>query len=288
MAYIARAGRPENRGDGGTADFLQDCIEVEQGHLGAAGDIVRLVDGSGVVGEQSQEIGLDGIVHIGEIAALEAVAVDERGLSLADAQHQPGDDSGIGAVGALARAKNIEVTQADELEAVQAAEYSRVELVDGLADGIRRKWLAGAVFALGQVRLVAIDRRRGGIYDALYPGADSGPEHIEGTIGIGGVGGQGVGDRAGYRAQGRLVANAVDTLTSLQHRCIIADIPFDELKAGMAEQMGQVPAAPRGEVVEYPHQLHPGVCDQGICYMRADESGAAGEEDMHKRIRTSH
>ncbi len=141
-----------------------------------------------------EQIGLDGVVDVAEIAAGFAVAVDEDGLALDHAGDPLRYDGCVGAIGVLARAKDVEVAQADGFEAIGAGEDVGVDLVDQLSDGVGRQRLADVVFDLGQRRMVAVGGAAGGVDEALYFGIARGNEHVEEAADVGFVGGDGVFD----------------------------------------------------------------------------------------------
>ena len=93
--------------------FLADEVEqFVQGRALAKGHVVDLVAGFGR-GEAGQQVGLHHVVDVAEVAAGLAVAVDEDGLFLQQAGEPLGDDGGIGAVGILTLAEDVEVTRAN-------------------------------------------------------------------------------------------------------------------------------------------------------------------------------
>lgn len=77
-----------------------------------AGDVDDLA-GEGFGGAGGEEVGMDDVVDVGEVAGLLAVAVDEGGFAGGDGFGEGGDDGGVGGVGVLARAEDVEVTEGD-------------------------------------------------------------------------------------------------------------------------------------------------------------------------------
>jgi hypothetical protein len=114
------------------------------------GDVVDLADGLGFGGGGGKEIHLNGVGHITEVTAGFAVAVDLDGLILDHGRDPLGDDGGIGAVGVLARAEDIEIAKADGFGAIAAAEDGGVKFVDVFGDGVRRERSADPISILGR------------------------------------------------------------------------------------------------------------------------------------------
>ncbi len=78
-----------------------------------------------------------GIFHEGEITCLFPVAVDVRSGLIQGGFHEKRDDRRVGTVGALVRAKDVEVAQPHDLHTVGFGEDPGIELVRLLADSIR-------------------------------------------------------------------------------------------------------------------------------------------------------
>ena len=152
-----------------------------------------------------QEVGLDGVVYVAEVAAGFAVAVDVDGLALDHAGNPFGDDGGIGAIGVLAFAKDVEVTQTNGVEAVATGKHVGVQLVDVFGNGVGAQGFAYGVLYLGQGRVVAIGAATGGVSKAFDLGVAGGYQHVQEAADVGGVGGDGVLQAAGDAAKGGLV-----------------------------------------------------------------------------------
>ena len=116
---------------------------VQRGAV-ADGDVVDLVARLGAFAGGGQQVGLDGVGDVAEVAAGFAVAVDVDRLALEQRGSPLGDHGGVGAVGVLAGAEDVEVAQADGCEAVAAGEDVGVEFVDVLGDGVGAERLADA------------------------------------------------------------------------------------------------------------------------------------------------
>ena len=172
--------------------------EVIEAGAVADSNIVHLIGSGGVFAGGGEQVGLDGVVDVTEVAAGFAIAVDIHRLILDHGVDPFRDDRRIGAVGVLPLTEDIEVTQADGLEAVGAGEDVGVKFVDQFGNGIGRERFADLVFHFGQVGVVTIGRAAGGIDEALDLGIAGGNEHVKETVDIVLVGGDGVFDGAGY------------------------------------------------------------------------------------------
>lgn len=96
-----------------------------------------------------QQICLHCIGYKAEIAASFAVTVDEYSFAFKQCIGPFGDDGGIGAVGILTGAKNIEVAKAHSLEVVAPGKHSGVQLVHVFGHRIGTERVANVLFHLG-------------------------------------------------------------------------------------------------------------------------------------------
>lgn len=130
--------------------IFQICYElVESGALAVCG-VVDLVDGIRIRGRKGEHVHLYYVVDVGEVTAVLAVTVDGGGLVPHELLYEERDDRGVCAVGVLAAAEDVEVSQADILGAVGAGEHVGVELIHVLRDGIRREGLSDNILDLWQ------------------------------------------------------------------------------------------------------------------------------------------
>src|SRR4029077_12265209 len=106
---------------GGGQALADHFVKLVQGGLGADGDVELLSDDRGVLDGGGEEVGLDDVGDVAEIAAGGAVAIDEDGGVFNHRGDPLGNDGGVGAVGVLARTEDVEVTQADALDPVAFA-----------------------------------------------------------------------------------------------------------------------------------------------------------------------
>ena len=125
-----------------------------------------------------EQVGADGVVDEVEVAAGEAVAEDGGGFACHHLEGELGDDTGVGRVGGLAGAEDVEVAQADALEAVGAVEGLDVVLAGELLDGVGRERTGEHVLLLGLGGLVSVGRGGGCVDDAANLGVAGGDEQI--------------------------------------------------------------------------------------------------------------
>src|SRR5690606_1979563 len=135
---------------------LQFGKQAVEGGATGDGHVVDLVHGVGVLGSGGQQVGLHGVFNKAEVPAGFAGAVDEDVVAPDHGGRPLGDDSGIGTIGVLPGAKNVEVAQADGVKAVAAGKHVGIQLVHIFGDGVGAERFANGVFDLGQAGVVAI------------------------------------------------------------------------------------------------------------------------------------
>ena len=188
----------------------------------------------------------------------------------------------IGPVRVLPAAKHVEVAQADGLQPVQGGEYIGIQLVDELGDGIRRQGAADVVLHLGQFLAVPVRRGAGGIDKALHAFVPRRDQHVQETVDVVRVGVDRVVDATGHGAQRRLVEHDVAPLHRLAAGVQVADVALDEAEVRSRLQRLDIMQEARGEVVQAGHVVT--LPDKVLAQVAADESGAAGNENLHKLI----
>ena len=85
----------------------------------------------------SQQIAVHHVGNISEITRLFAITVDDRRLAGKHARNEDRNDGGIGAVRILSRPENVEVSNADRLQAVGVKKRLTVVLARQLGSRIR-------------------------------------------------------------------------------------------------------------------------------------------------------
>ena len=252
-----------------------ECGSVAQGH------VVDLIFGVRL-GGGGQEVDLHHVFDEAEVAAGFAVAVDEHLIAFDHGGGPFGDDRGVGAVGVLAFAEHVEVTQSNGVEVVGAGEDVSVEFVNVFGDGIGRQGFADTVFDLGQARVVAVGGAGGGVGEALYAFVLRGNQHVQEPVDVGLIGGDGVVNGTGHGAQGGLVQDVVCAGDGFCAVFQVADVAFDEGEVGplvggdFALDFVQVVLVASGEVVQADDGLVQ--LQEGFQQIGADEACYAGDE----------
>ena len=110
-------------------------MSVSRSTLLAVGHVQHAAGHAGGVG--GQQVGLDGVAHVAEIARLPPVAVDHRLPAGEHGRDEQRDHGRVGAVGVLPRPENVEVAQGDGFESVGGGECLAVKFRGQLGGGIR-------------------------------------------------------------------------------------------------------------------------------------------------------
>lgn len=119
----------------------------EDGEGAGGADVVDAVIGGGVI--EGQQVGLDDIGDVGEIAALEAVFVDHGGLAVEQAGRKDGGDAGVGVREGLASAVDVEIAQGHGGDLVGAANGEEHLFVVALVDSVDGSGVDGLGFGRG-------------------------------------------------------------------------------------------------------------------------------------------
>lgn len=202
-------GETELAGDGGVDLIERVALSGADVEDAACGDFAGC--------DAGEEIGADGVVYEVEVATGEPVAEDGGCLASHHLVGELGDDAGIGRVGGLTGAEDVEVAEADAFEAVGTIEGLDVVLAGEFLDGVRRKRAWKHVFLLGLGGLVSVSRGGCGVDDAFDAGVASGDEKVEGAVDVGLVRGDGVLDGARDGSECALVENVVDAFAGGLH-----------------------------------------------------------------------
>jgi hypothetical protein len=88
------------------------------------------------------------------------------------------------------------------------------------------------------------------------------------------VAGDGIGQRARHRRDGRLVKNQLDAAERAGQRAVVANVGLHQLD--VLRHLGQVLALTGEEIVDHAHAVAAG--EQRARQRRPDEPGAAGDE----------
>jgi len=168
----------------------EDEEATERGRLPDA-DVEDLIDGRRPRrGDAREQVGLDHVLDMAEVPAGLAVPEDDARVAARERGDPPGDHRRVGAPRVLARAEDVEVAQADGLDAVRAREDLGVQLVDALAERIRGERAPDLVLDLGTPRGIAVHRARGGVDEAGRARIASGDDQVEKSVDVDLVGGE--------------------------------------------------------------------------------------------------
>ena len=107
-------------------------IQLVERSTVADGNVVNLIDGLWIFRGGGQQVDLSHVLNEAEVATGFSIAIDIDGLAFNHACNPLWDDCGIGAIGVLARAKDVKVAKADGAKAVGAGEHIGIEFVDVL------------------------------------------------------------------------------------------------------------------------------------------------------------
>ena len=277
VRHVAHPGRRVLALEGASEHALEPRDDVEQARAAAAADIVGLARDGRRRRARGEQVGRHDVVDIGEVARLRAVAVDLQRLALDAPEDEARDHRGVLALGVLAGPEHVEVAQADGLDTEEAAPDGGVDLAGDLGGRIGRDGRRGLALALGQVGILAVDRRRGGVDHAgLLLLLGRRVQHVQGAGDIGGIAAQRVGHRARHRAHRRLVEHRGHAAHRPLHRLGVAEVAADDLELLVAAGEGQVVPAARREIIEDPDAVP--LVEKALRHVRADEACAAGHK----------
>ncbi len=212
----------------------------------------------------------------GEAPALAAVAVHDGAGAGAQRRGEQRDDGGVGGVGPLAGAVDVEIAQRHRLEAEELTPHPAVGLAGQLGHGVGRAGDERGGFRRRQLLGPAVDTARRRRHHPPHAGVLRRLEDEEGAVGVGQIGGQWVLHRLQHRPVGRLMKDHVDTGHGRPHRRFVADVALEQI--GVFRDV--VPEAGR-EVVEHPDLGAPG--EESVGQVRSDEPRSAGDEGPHGR-----
>ena len=196
--------------------------------------------------------------------------------------HPERDYGRISPVRILPAAEHVEVTEADGLQPVQGGEHIGIQLVDELGDGIWRQRPADVVLHLGQFLAVPIRGGAGGIDEALHAFVPRRDQHVQETVDVVRIGVDRVVDAAGHGTQCSLVKHDVAPLHRLAAGVQVTDVALDEAEVRSFLQGLDITQEARGEIVQAGHVMT--FPDKVLAQVAADESGAAGNENLHVLI----
>ncbi len=238
----------------------------------AAGNVEHLA--RPIAGRGGPQVGVHHIGDIGEVPCLFPIAVD-RGRP---AGQQGGDElrhrHRVLVFQRLPRPEDVEVAQADRLEAVQAGEHGAVDLHRQLRGGVGGLGLRKDPFTLRKGRVVPIDGAGGGVNHPAHAMLFGEPEQVERGGHIDVVVGGRVVHRFRDRTQRRLVENHPHPFHGPAQHLFVPDVAANEFD--FAGDAFQVLEGAGRQVVHDPDPVAP--LDQGLSQMGADEPGSPGDQ----------
>jgi len=261
--------------DGAPDDLLQDLQQLEQGHpLPEA----HVEDAPGRARRRSGlQVGVDHVVDVREVTALQAVAVDARRLAVQEGLDEAGNDGGIGGIRALPRTEDVEVAQGHALQVEAGSENAAEVLSMDLVGRIGALGVGQHGLVLGEFESIPVGTAGSGIDHPTHSG-HLGPEHdVQRPTGVHLEGRQRILDAPGNGGHGALMEDHLHPLAGPHYRVAVPQILFQNLDSGL--QVLQVLTMPRGEVVQ-DADLVSGF-DEGVGEVRSDETGATGHEALH-------
>lgn len=246
------------------------------------GHVVDLVSRSVIRDSSRQQVCLYRVVYKAKIATGFAVTIDMEIIAL-DHRGSPFRDNGsISAIGILAFAENVEVTQPDSVETIAARKDIGVQLVHVFSDSVGRQGLADSVFYLGQAGVITIGGTAGSVDEATHLGVTRGDEHVEKPVYVGGVAGERIGEASGHTPQSSLVQYMIDSGTGTSTVVHLANVTLDKAKAGPlclsheATHFVQVSLVAGSKIIE-PHDTLVEL-KQGFKQVRTDEASYASDK----------
>lgn len=220
-------------------------VQLVQAGAVAYGDVIDLVGCIFMGCSGCAQVGLYGVFDVAKVTTGFAISVDVDWLVLDHGEDPFGDHGCIGAVWVLAAAEDVEIPKTDGFKSVGFGEDISVQLVDQFSYGIRREGLADLVFNLGQVWVVTVGRAAGGVDKAFDLRVPCSNQHVQESVNVVLVGGDGVFDAAWDGTEGGLVEDVIH-MTRLRTQCRglsapkhgvaavvkVTDVALDEVEIG--------------------------------------------------------
>ena len=205
--------------------------------------------------------------------------MDRDRLAARDRGDEERNDRRVLGERALAGAEDVEVAEHDGLERlVDAGEGDAVALGGELRNPVGRDRVERALLAGRSLTARPVDRGRRGEDDPAHPLVAGGEQDVQRALDVDRARGERVLNRARYRAERAEVEDDLGAADGVVDPLVAAELALDDLDREPVEVR---PRAGR-EVVEHPHLVAGG--EQRPHEVRADEAGAAGDEDPHASL----
>ena len=236
---------------------------------------------SGRVGRE--QVRRDDVLDVGEVARLLAVAVDGDGPALGDRADEPRHDRRILRGRVLAAPEDVEVPQRDGLDPVHPREADAEPLRSELGDGVGGDRVRRLRLDAWERSAVAVDGRRRRGHDAPDPLVPGSEQHVERALDVDRGRRQRVLHRARHGAQRALVEDDLDAADGRVHALVRAEVALDHLD--VPPELCEVRPAAGREVVQHADVV--ASLEERLDEVRADEAGAAGDEDARHAGRSA-
>ena len=204
---------------------------------------------------------LAGTSVLDEAKVARLLAVAENGDRLAGKRslNETRDGRRVGAVGALPRTEDVEITKAQGFDAIERGKDLEVLLAGELGHRVGGHRRGRHVFALGKGGRLAVSRRGRRENEPLYARSARLIEHRDGTVDVDVVAFDWSFDASRYGAQGGFVENDLDPLDGSGDNRRVANVAGDGLDARRVAAGHPLDRAleerpvPGDEVVEHPY-----------------------------------
>ncbi len=190
----------------------------------------------------------------------------------------------VGMAGGLQRTEDVEEPERESRHVVGPLPCECVRLGRELGCGVRAHRPRREVLVLRELRIRPVHRRRRRNDHVRSAAASSRLQDVERAGGVRVVRGHGIGNRPRNRRPGSEVDHRVG---AVDHRVEADGVEDRSLHEGDLDAVEVRPEAGR-EVVERHHLVDRRVVREVAAQVGADESGAAGDHDLHSRPLTRH
>ena len=174
----------------------------------------------------------------------------------------------------LPRPENVEVPEAERLDAVERGEDAKQLLPGRFRDRVRRQRTAFHRFDLGEDRRVAVGGRAGGEDEPLHARTASRVEEHGRPLHVGQHAATGILDRTRDRRDRPLVEDDVDPFHAARDRLLVDERPLHELEVPLERRDVRPP--PAREVIEDAYPL--AVLEKTLRQRRTNEPSPARHE----------
>ena len=219
------------------------------------------------------------ILHVDKIPGLLAIAEDRDPLPSEGAPDENGDGGGVGAVRILAWAEDVEEAEGAGVEDAGAAVEIEIVFPVQLGDRVRGFGFREHTLGFGDGRVVAVNRRRGGVDDFFHAVTGGGIQDIQQALDVDIDGFQRALHRLGDADKSGKIENAIHPGDGVLHHLWIGDRSVDE---SVIEAIEIFPVS-GAQVVQ--HADLSGLALEVLDKVGAYEARAAGDKNFHGCVR---